>query len=207
MSLTLALVSICLPQARNGSRETQSLTFSHLRPSHVIAFVRPKEGVPAKFATFKVPLQFNKLDLRDYLYHAYNVGVRSVRSFVIQKRPERRGRDGVSGQWYRPRAEKMMTAELEQPFVWPAEPKDKKDKAPWDKEMHDRTERERERQMKFQEKHGRLPIPDAGKDKRLKAMADQAQALLQGRTRWSNHVRLDDRWKEAEKGDLPPPKK
>lgn len=72
-----------------------------------------------------MPLNINKLDLKDYLRNAYGVEVNSVRSFVQQKKiqptkdPESRTR-----RWYRPRAIKKMIVELKEPFIYPEEPKD-----------------------------------------------------------------------------------
>lgn len=93
-----------------------------------------------------VPLSFNKLDLRDYLYHAYNVEVASVRSFIKQPRADRRGQNN-DGPWYRPRAKKMMIAELVKPFVWP-DPIPKTDKAreEFDYAMWNKIEKHKEKQ-------------------------------------------------------------
>ena len=76
-----------------------------------------------------MPLRLNKLDLKDYLWHAYGVPVLRVRSYVQQQKVvadkpgallPRRNR------WYRPRAKKRMTVEMADepgcgPFVWPEE--------------------------------------------------------------------------------------
>ncbi|KAJ9648065.1 mitochondrial 54S ribosomal protein YmL41 [Coniosporium tulheliwenetii] len=82
---------------------------------------------PPTFAKFMVPLNLNKLDLRDYLYNAYGVKVLSVRSFVAQS-PVRQDKPDAERpkprKWYRERAKKFMVAELERPFVWPDVPED-----------------------------------------------------------------------------------
>lgn len=74
-----------------------------------------------------VPLNLNKLDLRDYLYNAYGVKVLSVRSFVSQA-PVRQDKPDAERpkprKWYRERARKYMVAEMERPFVWPEVPED-----------------------------------------------------------------------------------
>jgi large subunit ribosomal protein L23 len=83
--------------------------------------------LPPTFASFIVPLNINKLDMRDYLYNCYDVRVRGVRSFIqLQKlRQDKPGAIRPSPrQWYRPRSIKKMLVELERPFVWPEEPKD-----------------------------------------------------------------------------------
>jgi large subunit ribosomal protein L23 len=82
--------------------------------------------LPPTFASFIVPLNLNKLDLRDYLWHAYGVPVIGVRSYIqIQKlRQDKPGAIRVSPRkWFRPRSIKKMTVEMELPFVWPEVPK------------------------------------------------------------------------------------
>lgn len=96
------------------------------RPNFVLTLLRTPEHGP-KFASFIVPLNLNKLDLRDYLFNAYGVRVQGVRSFIQQqkitqdkpgaKRPAQR-------RHYRPRAIKKMMVELERPFAWPEVPTD-----------------------------------------------------------------------------------
>jgi len=87
----------------------------------VITFLRTP-NLPPTFAKFIVPLTFNKLDLRDYLFHAYGVTVLRVRSYVEQQRVQSKGK--AARRWYRPRAIKKMTVEMDKPFVWPEEPTD-----------------------------------------------------------------------------------
>lgn len=93
------------------------------RPDFVVTLLRTPNK-PAIFAKFEVPLTFNKLDLRDYLFHAYNVRALRVRSYVEQQKVARREGQGKRGQWYRPQAKKFMTIEMDKPFVWPNPPKD-----------------------------------------------------------------------------------
>lgn len=93
------------------------------RPNFTIALIRTP-FLPPRFASFYVPLNFNKLDLRDYLQRVYGVGVLSVRSTVEQQKVTRElpnGRYGY-GKWRRPRSKKRMTVELKEPFVWPEVP-------------------------------------------------------------------------------------
>lgn len=73
-----------------------------------------------------MPLNFNKLDMRDYLQRLYGVGVVSVRSFVEQQKLTRLkslGRYGY-GKIRRPQSKKKMTVEMKEAFVWPEAPKD-----------------------------------------------------------------------------------
>jgi large subunit ribosomal protein L23 len=100
-----------------------SLT-NHRRPNfEIILLNNPK--IPPTFAAFEVPLNFNKLDLRDYLWNGYGVSVRGVRSY-IQMQKVRQDKPGAARpsprKWFRPRSIKKMMVELEQPFVWPEAP-------------------------------------------------------------------------------------
>jgi large subunit ribosomal protein L23 len=93
------------------------------RPKFTITLLRTPH-LPPNFAQFVVPLNINKLDLRDYLLHAYGVEVLNVRSFITQRKIERT-KPGTTGlHYYRPRSIKKMTVELVKPFVYPEEPKD-----------------------------------------------------------------------------------
>ncbi|KAI5804950.1 ribosomal protein L25/L23 [Geopyxis carbonaria] len=92
-------------------------------PNFTVALLRTPH-LPANYAQFLVPLSLNKLDMRDYLHHAYNVEALAVRSFITQQKIERH-KPGFQGtRWYRPRSIKKMTVELRRPFVYPAEPED-----------------------------------------------------------------------------------
>ncbi|KAI4127296.1 MAG: hypothetical protein LQ347_004664 [Umbilicaria vellea] len=95
-------------------------------PSFTITLMRTP-NLPATMASFIVPLRLNKLDLKDYLYHAYQLPVLSVRSYVQQQKVRQDKPDKLlpaQRRWYRPRAIKKMTVEMERPFVWPDEPTD-----------------------------------------------------------------------------------
>lgn len=96
------------------------------RPNFIVTLVRtPKQ--PPNFASFIVPLNLNKFDLRDYLYNGYGVRVKNVRSFIQQQKVRQ---DKPSAQrpaqrkWFRPRSIKKMMVELERPFDWPEVPQD-----------------------------------------------------------------------------------
>jgi large subunit ribosomal protein L23 len=83
-------------------------------------------GLSPYHARFLVPLDFSKYDLRDYLYHAYNVKSFNIRSYV--KQMPVRDAQAKQRSWFRADSEKYMTVEMEQPFVWPALPENEK---PW----------------------------------------------------------------------------
>ncbi|KAK2806401.1 hypothetical protein FQN50_005818, partial [Emmonsiellopsis sp. PD_5] len=83
---------------------------SQNRPDFTLTLIRTPY-LPPRYASFWVPLTFNKLDIKDYLKRAYNVDVLKVRSYVEQQKPTRelsRGREGY-GKWRRPQARKKMT--------------------------------------------------------------------------------------------------
>lgn len=135
------------------------------RPKFTIALVRTPH-LSAYHARFLVPLNFSKYDLRDYLYHAYNVKIYNIRSFVKQE-PVRDTREQPR-HWFRPDSKKYMTVEMEKPFVWPADPKSWE---PWGKE-------EKEEQVKSMLRsltHGQMM-----KDKRNEAahLRKQAKEML-----------------------------
>ncbi|EWC45377.1 hypothetical protein DRE_00776 [Drechslerella stenobrocha 248] len=79
--------------------------------------------LPPTFAQFSVPLNLNKLDLRNYLQNAYGLKVIGIRSFVRHS-PVQVERKRSGTRYVRKRAEKLMTIEMREPFVWPEEPKD-----------------------------------------------------------------------------------
>jgi large subunit ribosomal protein L23 len=83
-------------------------------------------GLSPYHARFLVPLDFSKYDLRDYLYHAYNVKSFNIRSYL--KHMPVRDTNANQRSWFRVDPEKYMTVEMEQPFVWPALPENRK---PW----------------------------------------------------------------------------
>ena len=153
-------------------------------------------------ASFLVPLNLNKLDLKDYLYNAYSIPILSIRSYVIQQRVQQdkpNAKIPKPRRWFRPRALKKMTIEMATeaeggtgeitdpntgrrvvlrggPFVWPEEETDLK---AWDKETFDEAA---ETQERLNEKFGRrgklLPKEDRS------TIAEQARALLEGREVW-----------------------
>lgn len=140
------------------------LTTSPRRPNHVITFIRPKPNQPANHATFVVPVRFNKLDLRDYLFHVYNVRVKGVRSF-INHIPTKAT---ASTRWSRGKPQKMMIADLVQPFHWP-EPPAMDEREKFDFEQYDTmdkwvTEQKAKQQARFDGKtplQSKEPVPES----------------------------------------------
>lgn len=186
--------------------ETPSRISSHAhpqtsRPDHVITFIRPKPKQSPLLATFVVPLNFNKLDMRDYLWHAYNVKVTAVRSFINEQAVESKG--GGNGQIYRPRSQKMMIAELAKPFVWP-KPLSGSDLEEFDNYLFKKVDAQQDIAMKKQKDRakGIIPLrPGAQVSSARRTLGAQVSALLSGSEVWKNNVKLDERWTEIEKAD------
>ncbi|KAJ5107006.1 54S ribosomal protein [Penicillium angulare] len=114
--------------AKEATKLARSSQFAQRKevhlPSFTIALARTPYLSP-RYAQFHVPLNFNKLDLRDYLKNLYNVEVLKIRSYIEQQPITRVRRDGRSlGPWRRPQSKKRMTVELKEPFSWPEPPTD-----------------------------------------------------------------------------------
>lgn len=160
-------------------------------PWHPITFLAPRPNQPPTLATFKVPLTFNKFDLRDYLFHAYNTPVLAVRSQIRQRRAISRN---ARGRLSRAPPIKMMTVQLTQPFVWPSMPTDI---TPW-KQPSDARAREYERTnmlaQRLTQKTGKMPLRDEKKEPEArKNMRKEAKRLLK-EGGWTNKRELDPRF-------------
>ncbi|PWY84916.1 ribosomal protein L23 family protein [Aspergillus heteromorphus CBS 117.55] len=147
-------------------------------PETTIALIRTP-FLPPRYAAFYVPLNFNKLDIRDYLQRLYGVGVLRVRSFVEQQKVTRLrplGKYGY-GRLRRPESKKKMTVELKNPFVWPEVPKELD---AWEKDQFFKA-------AKYQEKlqDGQKPDAATKRDEDGEAaMAAEAKKLLSGEKTW-----------------------
>ena len=145
-------------------------------------------NLSARWAQFEVPLSFNKLDMRDYLFHAYNVRIKSVRTFIPWVPVKRRMEKTKPGQRtnYRPKGIKKMTVELENPFAWPEVPEDF---TKWDRERFlkmtgqsaDRREQNRKKMESGWRQKGALYYADNPTTE----LRRQAERLLKGEERWS----------------------
>ncbi|KAF2706847.1 hypothetical protein K504DRAFT_412452 [Pleomassaria siparia CBS 279.74] len=107
-----------------------------LFPKFTVALMRTPSLSPYH-AKFEVPLNFSKFDIKDYLYHAYNVKCFNIRSYV--KLQPVRDTHYQPRHWFRPESKKYMTVEMEKPFVWPADPEDWE---PWGKKDQENREKE-----------------------------------------------------------------
>ncbi|KAI0858358.1 hypothetical protein F4860DRAFT_315741 [Xylaria cubensis] len=166
-------------------------------PSHSITFLAPRPNQSPTFATFKVPLTFNKFDIRDYLFHAYNTPVLAVRSQVRQRRDIMRH---ITGRKFRAPPVKTMTVQLAQPFVWPSMPADT---TPWLRTANVKareTAAERRRIQTRVQKTAYLPLRDELKEEPdRKNLRKEAERLLK-EGGWTNRRELDPRF--SEKGDV-----
>ncbi|KUL90850.1 hypothetical protein ZTR_00901 [Talaromyces verruculosus] len=147
-------------------------------PEFVITLVRTP-FLPPRYATFYVPLEFNKLDMREYMKRLYNVDIISIRSFVEQQKVTREFRDGRPGHGplRRPKSKKRMTIEMKEPFVWPEAPEDR---SAW---QPDQFYRHREYSQEYQE--AAQPSAAAKPVKQeAEAYENQAKELLEGTKAW-----------------------
>ncbi|KAF3020600.1 hypothetical protein E8E14_010509 [Neopestalotiopsis sp. 37M] len=184
--------------ASGASRAFRIGTKQVFLPDHVVTLCRPQRPQPPQFATFHVPLTFNKLDIRDYLLHAYNVKTLGVRSHLAQRPPRLSPFTGRIG---RPPPIKYMTVELEKPFVFPAEPAEEDHKKWHTEEMQKRVDMEAEyaeRARLYRDK-GTLVSPTMRRRTEDRTMlAQQAQDLLEGKVKWTNERTLDPRWQNGQ---------
>jgi len=147
-------------------------------PNFTLTLLRTPK-LPSTFASFIVPLNINKLDLRDYLYNCYGLRVRGVRSF-IQLQKLRQDKPGAirpaPRRWFRPRSIKKMLVELEKPFVWPEEPQDFDS---WDQKTYKSVK-------EYQEKMRDSMSPDSNEKPTgdRESIAEQAKILLRGEAKW-----------------------
>ena len=130
-------------------------------------------------AEFLVPLNINKLDLKDYLFHAYGIPALAIRSSIQQQQVRRR--DGMSGPWYRPRSTKRMIVEMDAsyrggPFVWPAE---ETNFEAWDKQLFEDGEKSRSDTSADRQQYGRGPLP-----KPLESVTEQVKQFTEKRQVW-----------------------
>lgn len=88
-------------------------------PKARIALLRPSAKHTPYQAKFLVPRNFNKLDLRDYLWHVYGLRALNVTVQLLHAKFER-GMNDLGR--YRGPQYKKMTIDMEEPFIWPELP-------------------------------------------------------------------------------------
>jgi len=160
--------------------QNHQITNTLIRPNFSLALLRT-DYLPPNQAKFVVPLWFSKLDLRDYLYHAYAIRTHSIISYVKQQRAKlgriNPQKSHMMRRWHRPRAKKYMTVQMEEPFVWPEEPEDL---GAWGKDDMKQEEEYTRVKQKMRAPDGDTVINEERREK----MKEQAKALLEGRERW-----------------------
>lgn len=90
-------------------------------PKARICLLRPNAKHTPYQAKFLVPRNFNKMDLRDYLWHVYGLRALNVTVQLLHARFERGPDDHAR---YRGPQYKKMTIDMEEPFIWPELPND-----------------------------------------------------------------------------------
>lgn len=88
-------------------------------PKARVCLLRPNAKHTPYQAKFLVPRNFNKMDLRDYLWHVYGLRALNVTVQLLHARFTRGMQDHAR---YRAPQYKKMTIDMEEPFVWPALP-------------------------------------------------------------------------------------
>ncbi|KAH3669441.1 hypothetical protein OGAPHI_001562 [Ogataea philodendri] len=89
-------------------------------PSARVVLLRPNAKQTPYQAKFLVPKSFNKMDMRDYLYHIYGLRVLNVTVALTPAKWEFPLGRGISSRHRKPQ-KKKMTVDLIDPFVWPEE--------------------------------------------------------------------------------------
>ncbi|OMH79685.1 54S ribosomal protein L23, mitochondrial [Zancudomyces culisetae] len=87
-------------------------------PNLIFTIIRDNKLAPNQ-AAFKVPLNVNKFDIRDYLTHLYNVKVTDVRTLVL---PGRTIIDKKTGQKTLTKRVKKAVVTLDKDFEYPPLP-------------------------------------------------------------------------------------
>jgi large subunit ribosomal protein L23 len=103
-------------------------------PQAKITLLRPSAKHTPYQAKFIVPRNFNKLDLRDYLFHVYGLRALNVTTQLLWSRWER---EQPGRPRYRTPQIKKMTIEMEDPFIWPEPVSEEVQKKEYRMELHE----------------------------------------------------------------------
>ena len=151
-----------------------------------------RSKLPPQYATFIVPLNINKLDFRDYLYHAYSIKTVSITSRIFAQAVTNTGKPGIDrpGQGlHRPKPVKKMTVLMEEPFVWPEPP----DEEALEEEFNVtqfRAGQELQQLTQEQQAKGDRFVDETDRE----AMRAQAKRLLAGKERWKPPAKEEGNW-------------
>lgn len=88
-------------------------------PKARVCLLRPNAKHTPYQAKFLVPRNFNKMDLRDYLWHVYGLRALNVTVQLLHAKFTRGPDDHAR---YRGPQFKKMTIDMEEPFIWPELP-------------------------------------------------------------------------------------
>ncbi|SCU88651.1 LAMI_0D10858g1_1 [Lachancea mirantina] len=91
-------------------------------PKARVILLRPNAKHTPYQAKFIVPKSFNKLDLRDYLFHLYGLRAMNITTQLLHGKYTRV--NPVMPRYRQPQIKKM-TIDMAEPFIWPEEPEDK----------------------------------------------------------------------------------
>ncbi|KAF1816786.1 hypothetical protein P152DRAFT_453407 [Eremomyces bilateralis CBS 781.70] len=148
-------------------------------PNIRIALLKTPQHPPS-FAKFLVPLTWNKLDLRDYLWNVYGVHAVRVRVYVQLQRvrmDKPREKYPAARRWFRPQSKKFMTIEMDEPFYWPPDPEDFVE---WDKDTFDAANK-----TKIKERDSRMPIGAMEKPAGAADLRALAKKFVTGSEKWT----------------------
>lgn len=105
-------VALGLPHFKVGEKKVYF-------PKARVCLLRPNAKHTPYQAKFLVPRNFNKMDLRDYLWHVYGLRALNVTVQLLHARFTRTQDDHAR---YRSSQYKKMTIDMEEPFIWPELP-------------------------------------------------------------------------------------
>ncbi|GAV54005.1 hypothetical protein ZYGR_0AK05070 [Zygosaccharomyces rouxii] len=114
-------------------------------PKARIILLRPNAKHTPYQAKFIVPKSFNKLDLRDYLFHVYGLRAMNVTTQLLHGKYTR---VNIASSRFRGPQIKKMTIDMAEPFIWPEEPK-KEENSAWNDELIRNLELYRDEQQRL----------------------------------------------------------
>lgn len=112
-------------------------------PKARIILLRPNAKHTPYQAKFIVPKSFNKLDLRDYLFHIYGLRAMNITTQLLHARYRRY--TPMLPRYREPQIKKM-TIDMAEPFIWPNEPENKD---PWNYTFTKELDKLREDKLKL----------------------------------------------------------
>lgn len=114
-------------------------------PKARIILLRPNAKHTPYQAKFIVPKSFNKLDLRDYLFHVYGLRAMNITTQLLHGKYTR---VNIASSRFRGPQIKKMTIDMAEPFIWPEEPK-KEENSAWNDDLIRNLELYRDEQQRL----------------------------------------------------------